>query len=71
MVVKGAGVHTAQGSLSFVPVIDALGARLSDMTASVDQLLHERTLPRHGQVQVEVCGKRMDVRTGGSVMISN
>jgi len=45
-------------------IIDALGERLSDMTASVDQLLHERSLPRRTRVEVKLCGKPLEVRTG-------
>ncbi len=45
-------------------LIAELGDRLTDMTASVDQLLHERSLPRRTTVEVTVSGQRMEVRAG-------
>ncbi len=45
-------------------LIGELGDRLTDMTESVGQLLHERSLPRRTRVEVTVSGQRFEVRAG-------
>jgi len=48
-------------------LVAGLGARLNDVSDSVGELLHERSLPRRIKVKVRVGGRLVEARTGGRV----
>lgn len=45
-------------------MISSVAQRLSDMTSSVQHLLHERSLPRRAQLDVVIAGRARSVSTG-------